>query len=41
MAADTIDYQELKENKRSEGTYYGMLTFAYKLSHAAAILIWE
>jgi Na+/melibiose symporter-like transporter len=26
MAADTIDYQELKENKRSEGTYYGMLT---------------
>lgn len=39
MVADTVDYQELKEGKRSEGTYYGMLTFAYKVSHAVAIMI--
>jgi len=38
MIADTIDYQELKDGIRSEGTYYGVLTLAYKMSQSVAIL---
>jgi Na+/melibiose symporter-like transporter len=39
MIADSIDYQELKDGVRSEGTYYGVLTLAYKMSQSFAIFI--
>lgn len=39
MIADAIDYQELKDGYRSEGTYYGVLTLAYKMSQSFAIFI--
>ncbi|MDA3845938.1 MAG: MFS transporter [Vallitaleaceae bacterium] len=38
MIADSIDFQELSEGIRSEGTYYGVLTLAYKMSQSIAIL---
>ena len=39
MIADTVDVQEYHTGKRSEGIYYGMLTFAYKISQSLAILL--
>lgn len=39
MVADTIDYQALTDGYRSEGTFYGVLTLAYKLSQSLAILL--
>lgn len=39
MIADSIDYQELQDGHRSEGTYYGVLTLAYKMSQSFAIFI--
>lgn len=39
MIADTIDVDELNSGVRSEGTYYGILTLAYKLSQAVTILL--
>lgn len=39
MVADTIDYQALKDGYRNEGTFYGVLTLAYKLSQSLAILL--
>jgi Na+/melibiose symporter-like transporter len=39
MTADTIDYEELKQGFRSEGIYYGALTFGYKLTQSAVLFI--
>lgn len=37
MVADTIDIEELRTGKRTEGVYYGLLTFSYKLSQSIVI----
>jgi len=37
MVGDTIDIEELNTGRRSEGLYYGGLTFSYKFSQAIAI----
>lgn len=37
MVGDTIDFEEYYSGKRSEGLYYGGLTFSYKGSQAIAI----
>jgi len=37
MVGDTIDVEEIHTGKRSEGLYYGGLTFSYKFSQAIAI----
>lgn len=39
MTADTIDYEELKQGFRSEGIYYGALTFGYKITQSAVLFI--
>ncbi len=39
MVGDTIDIEESHTGKRSEGLYYGGLTFSYKCSQAIAIFI--
>lgn len=39
MVADTVDQQELETSERSEGVYFGMLNFGYKMSQSIAILI--
>lgn len=39
MAADTIDYEELEQGFRSEGIYYGALTFRYKITQSAVLFI--
>jgi len=39
MVADTVDQQELETGERSEGIYFGMLNFGYKMSQSIAILI--
>jgi len=39
MIGDTIDLEEYHTGKRSEGLYYGGLTFSYKGSQAIAIAI--
>jgi Na+/melibiose symporter-like transporter len=39
MTADTIDYEELKQGFRSEGVYYGALTFGYKITQSAVLFI--
>lgn len=39
MIADTVDEEELMTGHRSEGLYYGGLTFSYKVSQAFAIFI--
>lgn len=39
MIADTVDEEELATGIRSEGLYYGGLTFSYKISQSAAIFI--
>jgi Na+/melibiose symporter-like transporter len=37
MVADTVDEEEIKYGRRNEGVYYGLLTFAYKISQSIAI----
>ena len=37
MIADTVDEEELATGNRSEGLYYGGLTFSYKVSQAVVI----
>jgi GPH family glycoside/pentoside/hexuronide:cation symporter len=37
MVADTIDLDELKTGKRSEGVYFGNLTLFYKTSQAITV----
>jgi Na+/melibiose symporter-like transporter len=39
MVGDTIDIEELNTGRRSEGLYYGGLTFSYKSSQAIAIFV--
>ncbi len=39
MIADTIDVEEYKHGIRTEGIYYGCLTFFYKLSQSAVIFL--
>lgn len=39
MVGDTIDVEEYNTGKRSEGLYYGGLTFSYKASQAVTIFI--
>lgn len=39
MVADTIDIDELKTRRRTEGVYYGCLTLYYKISQAITIFI--
>lgn len=39
MIADTVDVQEFETGERNEGIYYGLLTFAYKISQSLAILL--
>lgn len=39
MIADTIDIEEMKTGKRSEGVYYGLMTFSYKASQSIVIFI--
>ncbi len=39
MVGDTIDVEEFNTGKRSEGLYYGGLTFSYKASQAVTIFI--
>lgn len=39
MVADTVDQQELQTGERTEGIYFGMLNFGYKMSQSIAILI--
>jgi len=39
MVGDTIDVEEYTTGKRSEGLYYGGLTFSYKASQAVAIFL--
>lgn len=39
MTADAIDYEEYVAGTRSEGIYYGCLTFGYKVAQAAVIFI--
>lgn len=37
MAADTIDYEEYEKGIRSEGIYYGCMTFGYKITQSFVI----
>ena len=39
MIADTVDEEELMTGHRSEGLYYGGLTFSYKISQSVAIFL--
>ena len=39
MVADTVDLDEAAGGERIEGTYFGALTFAYKFSQAAALVL--
>jgi len=39
MIADTVDQEEVTTGKRSEGLYFGGLTFSYKISQSVAIFI--
>ncbi len=39
MIADTVDVQEFETGERNEGIYFGLLTFAYKISQSLAILL--
>jgi len=39
MVGDTIDIEEAHTGRRSEGLYYGGITFSYKASQAIAIFI--
>jgi Na+/melibiose symporter-like transporter len=39
MIADTVDEEELRTGHRSEGLYYGGLTFSYKISQSIAIFL--
>lgn len=39
MIADTVDEDELVSGHRSEGLYYGGLTFSYKISQSIAIFL--
>lgn len=39
MVGDTIDVEEAHTGRRSEGLYYGGLTFSYKASQAIAIAV--
>lgn len=39
MIADTVDEEELETGHRSEGLYYGGLTFSYKISQSVAIFL--
>jgi glycoside/pentoside/hexuronide:cation symporter, GPH family len=39
MIADTIDIEEYSTGKRSEGVFFGILTFSYKLTQSLIILI--
>ena len=39
MIADTVDEEEVITGHRSEGLYYGGLTFSYKMSQSLAIVI--
>lgn len=39
MVADTVDLDEAAGGERIEGTYFGVLTFAYKFSQAAALVL--
>lgn len=39
MTADTIDYEEHKKGFRSEGIYYGCMTFGYKITQSIVLFI--
>ncbi len=39
MIADTVDVEELNTGERKEGTYFGLVTLANKLSQAVAIFM--
>lgn len=39
MVADTIDKTELETGQRTDGTFFGTLTFLYKLSQAVAMIL--
>lgn len=39
MIADTVDEEEVATGHRSEGLYYGGLTFSYKMSQSVAIVL--
>ena len=39
MIADTIDVEELKSGRRSEGVFYGLFTLCYKLSQSIVLFI--
>lgn len=39
MVSDTVDEEELNSGVRSEGLYFGGLTFAYKISQSLAIFL--
>mgnify|MGYP002777213481 FL=1 len=39
MVADTVDLDEAAGGERIEGVYFGALTFAYKFSQAAALVL--
>ena len=39
MVSDTVDEEELSTGVRSEGLYFGGLTFAYKISQSLAIFL--
>ncbi len=39
MIADTVDQEEYETGNRSEGLYYGGLTFSYKISQSIAIFL--
>lgn len=39
MVADTIDLEELETGKRSEGGYFGSMTFFYKLSQSLSVIL--
>ncbi len=39
MIADTIDYEELTNGYRSEGVYFGALTFGYKIIQSLVLFV--
>jgi Na+/melibiose symporter-like transporter len=39
MVADTVDLDEAAGGERIEGMYFGALTFTYKFSQAAALVL--
>ncbi|MBN2287513.1 MAG: MFS transporter [Tissierellales bacterium] len=39
MTADTIDYEEKEKGYRSEGVYYGALTFGYKIIQSLILFL--